>query len=117
MVNPTGEFWSDPDGAEDFMKEYGDRQGYYSSCDLLHYARHEYGHFLHHRQSPDVYRALLGAPTWGSGAERAIGLTVSLYAAQDPGEFVAEVFAGQLSGKAYAPAVKKLYRKYGGPVP
>lgn len=86
---------------------------------------HELGHYnnlANIGQTPDD-----SAPEWPppanmlspdqdmSGTQaREIADEVSGYATNEPREFVAETFAGHLSGKRYSPNVMALYYKYGG---
>lgn len=74
---------------------------------------HEIGHVLHDVQNPGLFWDYkLGRP--GAGGWLAIATSVSHYATQNPLEFVAETFAGRLSGKTYA-GVAAPYAAVGGP--
>jgi hypothetical protein len=49
------------------------------------------------------------------GSEIKTASKVSQYGATSPIEFVAETYAGMVSGKTYPDDVMDLYRKWGGP--
>ncbi len=73
---------------------------------------HEIGHILHERSAGDSY--------WEKGStlsgQAATAAEVSGYAAQNKKEFVAEVFAGLILGKAFSHGVVQEYLGLHGPV-
>ena len=73
---------------------------------------HEIGHILHERSAGDNYWEKGSAMTSGSPTNAG---EVSGYAAQNKKEFVAEVFAGLILGKAVSGPCKAEYDSYGGP--
>lgn len=80
---------------------------------------HEIGHVLHERSAGAMFWDLkLGrqdkATTAGVIGK---GCDVSLYATNNALEFVAETFAGCMSGKRYSESVMEFYRSVGGPFP
>jgi len=83
---------------------------------------HEVAHYLHvksgfdTREGKKIYSRIFGM--MNSASMDKILREVSYYsiAGSDDGtEFVAEVFAGIMSGKKYSPAVMKIYRAFNGP--
>jgi hypothetical protein len=74
---------------------------------------HELGHLAHWSVSRNRWGE--SWPAGASGAEqRALAQQVSRYAASDPGEFVAEIFAGTRLGRVYSADIMALYQWYGG---
>lgn len=74
---------------------------------------HEIGHIVHAGHAADSYDHL---STWMSAhTAKPVAAKVSKYAASNPKEFVAEVFAGHLSGKRYPEDVMALYHQQHGP--
>ncbi|MCX4581277.1 hypothetical protein OHB41_50950 [Streptomyces sp. NBC_01571] len=76
---------------------------------------HELGHVLHHLHAP----AKDLDATWADFQDAAAELagTVSKYAGKRPGEFVAEVFAGLVFGRAFTDEQANMYEALGGPTP
>jgi hypothetical protein len=72
---------------------------------------HEIGHILHEHGAGDVFWET-GSPLSGKAASAG---EVSGYAGQNGKEFVAEVFAGKVLGKAFSAAVNNEYAGFGGP--
>ena len=72
---------------------------------------HEIGHILHEHGAGDVFWET-GSPL--SGKATTAG-EVSGYAGQNGKEFVAEVFAGKILGKAFSAAVNNEYAGFHGP--
>jgi hypothetical protein len=79
---------------------------------------HELGHVLHEQHDPstfwDLKASIVPAAVAGSGWLNA-AMEVSQYATKGPLEFVAEVFAGRLLGKAYGATVNNAYTAANGP--
>ena len=92
-----------------------EKKGWFTSTDLF---AHEYGHNAHTNKIT-YDEAVEFGQGFGSGrdAERGIAIAgkVSEYAQKNPMEFVAETFAGHVSGKEYSKDVYDLYKKYKGP--
>lgn len=81
---------------------------------------HELGHFLHYHQNQRRFHDLVGTQFAGSTGGRHHGnaaLSVSAYAAQNPREFIAEVFLGRVYGRDYPEDVMEMYHAFGGPEP
>ena len=96
---------------DQLTKESGPyRDGFVSSDSDLHFIAHEMGHVLHGDKSYK-YREAAIMPI----AEEPIKKEVSPYAATHPLEFVAEVFAGKVSGKTYSDRVMNYYKTLEGP--
>jgi lambda family phage portal protein len=91
------------------------KRGWFTSTDLF---AHEYGHNAH-TNNISYQEAIEYGKGFGQGAdaERSVAIAgkVSQYAQKDPFEFVAETFAGHISGKEYSKDVYDLYKKYKGP--
>jgi len=90
-------------------------KGWFTSTDLF---AHEYGHNAH-TNNISYEESVEFSKGFGQGreAERSASIAgeVSQYAQKDPFEFVAETFAGHVSGKKYSKNVYSLYKKYKGP--
>jgi hypothetical protein len=80
---------------------------------------HEYGHILHHKNigydDAEMYKTEKFGPGPSGENRKNIAKKVSEYAAINPMEFVAEVFAGHINGKKYDSGVMDMYDLYGGP--
>ena len=80
---------------------------------------HEYGHILHHKNigydDAEMYKTEKFGPGPSGEGRKNIAKKVSEYAAINPMEFVAEVFAGHINGKKYDSGVMDMYDLYGGP--
>jgi hypothetical protein len=74
-----------------------------------HLLLHELGHACHWHASPELYET--------SGPAPPSARDVSGYAMEDAHEFVAEVFAGLVSGRTYPSDVLRAYEHLGGPLP
>ena len=86
-------------------------RGWWASGSAAQVVHHELGHALHSQ-----WRSYITASSWRIKGAKVIARQVSKYAATTPAEFVAETFAGLVSGKVYSPEVLLLYRKVGGPI-
>ncbi len=108
LINPHQDYWrlSDPD-RKTYLAQLA-RTGVLATAERLHPVLHELAHVA--QRKAGVGRL----PAAFSAAERAIAEGVSLRAAWQPVEFLAEVLAGELLGRTFAPAVKSLYKAYGG---
>lgn len=105
-INLNHYFWGDPGY---WMAEEGFKK-FYSTLHQDHIIRHEFAHFFHDLLSPSAMKKNK-LPTL---EKRLIIEKVSIYAASDSSEFVAEVFAGLMDGKVFEDSVMVLYNKYGG---
>jgi hypothetical protein len=127
-VNPYGEHFRIPGEMRKRMER--EREAKYSSSEHpRHIVRHEIGH-LEHVHVVGASRVVeLSDPEWlvdqpaddpvdreaQIGAMRAVATRVSIYAANTPADFVAEVYAGHWGGTDYNADVMDLYQKLGGP--
>jgi DNA-directed RNA polymerase subunit RPC12/RpoP len=84
------------------------RKGESSTGSPLHIIRHELGHVA------NVKAGRSPGKEFGDEGHRKLAATVSKRAAEDPAEFVAEVFAGRLAGNQYTDEVMRLYAHYFG---
>jgi len=89
-------------------------QGWFSSGNPRHLIWHELAHAHHAKENPQVSAGVLSGEIAFGPEEFDLARAVSGYAATDPAEFVAEVFAGLTAGKKYPAGVLALYKKYGG---
>jgi hypothetical protein len=105
FINPAATFWYDTLGATVALYELK----FWSTPHPLHALYHEMGHLLQlqrvERQKPLTAR------------EAGIADVVSDRAKQDADEFVAEVFAGLISGVKYDRFILRMYRRFGGVLP
>ena len=76
---------------------------------------HEAGHGAHLRAVGQERYAAIGSSGWWSDAAMGTAREVSTYAMREPSEFVAEVYAGKLSGRKFSAAVEEMYERLGGP--
>ena len=120
----TGEIYINPESYQfryrKAIRKYARRfhlKGYISTGDPAHVLRHELGHLLHAGEAGIAFlEAHVDWPARDPGAREAAA-TVSLRAAEGPGEFVAEVFAGIWGLREFArdAEVMRWYRRYRGP--
>lgn len=112
------------DGFSELVASYGDiLKGRNSMRDFSFDGSflHETGHSMHYSTNQKYFNALLDKKNelvkefHRSAEEKQTALKVSNYAANDPLEFVAEVWKGIQRGKIYSNDVMALYKKYGGP--
>jgi hypothetical protein len=100
-INTRHEFWKNPGG---YMLLIGPKgEGHNSTDDTAHFIYHEVGHALR-KASEDPPPA-----GWQS-----IAAEISNYSTESPNEFVAEVFAGLVTGRWFSRKVLKLYDQLGG---
>ncbi len=79
---------------------------------------HEIGHALHAENIGGEDGIAHYADQQFTEPQKAfVAKEVSRRASLNKAEFVAEVFAGQVAGKTYSPAVQELYKSAEGPVP
>jgi hypothetical protein len=109
VINPDDSYWSDPAGFGELEGPQG--TGFISTGSAFHVVFHELGHLNH--LWADFERALQLEFDHENDAQTA--RRVSTYAAEAPGEFVAEAFAGRLAGVEYDQEVNELYDRLGGP--
>ena len=69
---------------------------------------HEFAHFLYNKNNKTKNNNF-------NENEKKIASEVSEYSKKNPEEFVAEVYAGIITGAKYSSKVMKLYAKYNGP--
>lgn len=74
---------------------------------------HELGHNIHARNNPDM--VLSGSRLQTNYKMTAASVAVSLYATNNPLEFIAEVFTGLIYGYSYDHDVMSKYQEWGGP--
>ena len=115
-INPFNRHWTG-DTAASQLNRFTERWS--SSPDPNATLFHETGHYLHQaniRNSSDsVKQFVYQEDRWMTDSWRQTAQTVSAYAAKSPKEFVAEVYAGKMSGRSYSRDVESLYRYLGGP--
>jgi hypothetical protein len=116
IVNRGNDFWKDPVAS---ARAEGDG-GFWTSGEPSHVVRHELGHKAHYDTDPVQYQGRLRRG-WGAvtsdvrDLQERLTREVSRYAARNPHEFVAEVFAGAFGGKTYPDEIVRLYESVGGP--
>jgi hypothetical protein len=108
LLNPLSKSWSDMQS--DVNRNFS--TGYWSTNNQHHAIYHEMGHFMHYRQSKQVYLALISSKF--KPDDLLIAEKVSSYAKTSPAEFVAEVFAKLLNGDSVSDDVITLYEKLKG---
>lgn len=120
----AGEIYINPESfqfrSRKALRKYARRfhlKGYISTGDPAHVLRHELAHLLHADEAGiEFLEAHVDWPARDEGARHAAA-TVSLRAAEGPGEFVAEVFAGIWGLREFTrdAEVMRWYRRYRGP--
>jgi hypothetical protein len=103
-----------------FQAEKHYKSGFFSATDTL---GHEYAHIMHREKLTYAETLQWTKSRYGLGAKTAIeagkrvaiASKVSEYAKENPMEFVAETFAGHVSGKKYSSDVYELYDLFKGP--
>jgi lambda family phage portal protein len=104
-----------PGGFQDINKKMVEK-GWLGNDDVF---AHEYGHILHHKNigydDAQMYKTEKFGPGQSGENRKNLAKKVSEYAAVNPMEFVAEVFAGHINGKRYDKGVMDMYSFYGGP--
>ena len=112
-INERQRYWKDPRAAMDRSGISGSR--WFSSDDIDHIIHHEVGHAKHlERAGIDRYNEVKARKfTWAE--KKVIEQHVSRYGATKPIEFVAEMYAGLVSGREYNIEVSLLYLSFGGP--
>jgi hypothetical protein len=113
VFNADHPAWADMRG---WMKE---QQGsiLYSTAHPQHIVRHELGHAAHYRGLSRLERERIWFAEGLRPGEESIALRVSIRAAWNPKEFVAEVFAGLWGGVDYDAEVIRLFEYYRGQRP
>lgn len=88
---------------------------HFSTADRNHIVVHELGHY---QQCLAMGRKAFLVVERFSALERAlIAKEVGGYAATDPREFIAEVYAAHYSGKTYSRKIEELYQRWGSGLP
>ncbi len=109
VFNTSAQYWRNP-------VDYAQRAyavGFSSTDHRLHVIRHEFGHHAHHARhgiQPKGTQIPISVRT--SAMVREVGR----YGMSEQAEFVAEVFAALLDGRALSPETLRLYRELGGPI-
>ena len=115
LVNEKCSYWKDP---QKWMDENNHKQPpWFSTSNPDHIIVHEVGHAEHQKKAgDDRYKEVLDRKF--TAAEKAlVAEHVSRYAATEPVEFVAEMYAGLAAKKEYNLQVSLLYLSLGGPLP
>lgn len=97
------------------VKEMEENEGWLASKDPDHIFRHEAGHYAHSMEHSGYVKDAKSTMKFGKGEKALISEYVSEYAAQEPLELVAEVYAGNKAGKAYPKEIMDIYARYKGP--
>jgi hypothetical protein len=113
FLNEKSSYWTDPQAA----LERWQKSGFVSTAAEDHTIVHEVGHALHHRSVGRDGLQTLRMQTFSDKQKEFIRKAISWYAAANPAEFVAEVFAGLVAGKQYDNVVMRYYDKIKGPRP
>jgi hypothetical protein len=104
-----------PGGFQDINKKMVEK-GWLGNDDVF---AHEYGHILHQKnigyKDAQMYKKEKFGLGFSGENRKNLAKKVSEYAAQNPMEFVAEVFAGHINGKRYDEGVMAMYSYYRGP--
>lgn len=111
-LNEAHPFWQPGLGSR-LALQWG-RSRWFATDDPQGIIHHEIGHALHWRRTPTNIHSAIAADVFTADQETT-AREVSEYAATQPTEFVAEVFAGLASGKRYSDAVMQLYHYFHGP--
>jgi hypothetical protein len=111
-INVTSGFWTSP-STQMVTVASG---GYLVSAEPLAIVYHEIGHARHRRSYRFGWHWWMASSRRLRNHERQVAMLVSRYAAEDTGEFVAEVFAGRMLGIEFDDEVLSLYRKLRGPM-
>lgn len=117
QVNPRAEGWRSPEVASRIAAEQRDA-GFWASDDPLHPIYHEAAHGAHFKALPSEYASYedeLDPDDFIAQRLREVGAPVSRYAQRNVKEFVAEVFAGLMSGQEYPTDTMQIYENMGGP--
>jgi len=113
FLDPASAHWANPKKVAG--AEFAD--GWWSTDSRLHPIFHEAGHLAHYQAGPKNYLSLHRDATFPDGAIADISGLVSDYAMTTPVEFVAEVFAGLITGRVYPASVISWYSHFGGVKP
>lgn len=87
---------------------------YFSTSAPLHVIRHEIGHAMLYHAAPLRIGKLSMAAQLNPRVRPLVEKEVSEYAATNPLEFVAEVYAGLRDGRTYSDKIMRMYHAYGG---
>lgn len=110
-IDPKSDYWKNPAERAATLQSWNE----WSDGSLSHPVVHEIGHALWDQQPHEP------ATSWTAPALRdfedpwGVAMKVSRYAAKDPGEFVAETFAGMVNGRTFSDEVMRLYEALDGP--
>lgn len=96
------------------MEEQWKRRWFSSGSDE-HAITHEIGHALHDRGLGSHQYQRIRELGFRPEQAKLVKDQVSGYAATEPVEFVAEVYAATKSGTVFSPEILDLYRQLGGP--
>ena len=113
-IYQDAKFWNNPNNHAYVMN----KTRWWSTDDRGHAIMHELGHHAHAMANPKKFADAASQKLLDKYAARLTELMpkVSRYAATDPREFVAEVFAGMQNGYKYSGDVLDLYKELGGPI-
>jgi hypothetical protein len=107
VLNPLASYWSHPELMARREYEFGQS----GTDDPLGVIYHELGHALHLRGAPPRY----SNSDWSQEVVAALRDQVSDNGLLNPSEFVAEVFSGMMSGRAFGVTVMAWYDRFEGP--
>ena len=113
QINSASSLWKQPDMAA-FAAKLKDKQ-WTPTADENTFFFHESGHYKHMIEAGKERYAALSAAGWPSEQMQATARKVSTYAATEPVEFVAEVYAGKMGGRKFTPEIEELYERLNGP--
>lgn len=110
-INNECAYWHSPSAMRQIASDQY-KAGFNSSDSPDHMMRHELGHVAHMKVTGGLKAS---REHWDADAKGIAAKDISRYAAKNPDEFVAEVFAGHRAGKSYGAEVMALYSKFEGP--
>ncbi len=113
QINSASPLWKQPDMAA-FAAKMKDKR-WVPTADENTFFFHESGHYKHMLEAGKERYAALSAAGWPSEQMQATARKVSTYAATEPVEFVAEVYAGKMGGRKFSPEIEELYERLNGP--
>ena len=107
----------DPDGfTQEKAQEWGE-QGFLAGDSIQHLVAHEVGHHNHFTNEVDGQSAGMNAQTQEipEAAQAEFAEQVSVYAAENPNEMVAELYALKVQGKEMTTGMENAYEQFNGP--
>jgi hypothetical protein len=112
-LNEQHPYWQNPRS----LMDPASASKWFSSGSDEHAIVHEIGHAVHNALIGDTNYQRVRAHKFRAEQAALVKAEVSGYAATQPVEFVAELYAALKSGKTFSPEVMALYRRFGGPTP